>query len=411
MDELILQTRLLGVSIEGYFQRFGKFSTQDGIRKVDEKQFRDAVANLDGMELIKQQPRLADDLFRAIIDAFDFLNNTNKSIPMHEYNEGLLSGNNSFDRHSSPDRGVAFEKGGVTKLTLEQLGQIVYYNSGVDLERVEAEALEDLHTVLLDHRLLDKLPDLVTFMNWDRDSSSTIDQFKSLLFETMELSGKIGAQQLGLLLQRYRQDAYSAAKSQSRELAGHGDKSQLEIIKKGYSAAGKQNIQILGIYDDLGYQQRKIGIKDQWASKIAEDIVKGYQVYLIQNLELPMTDYDAPGQMQSYFIRTCQSQAGTGMFTSENLKNILIQIQLYDNEQYSSKDFTNFFSLASRPEVGENVHQPNTHEKNNLKKEDYIRPEQFVSAFNFLSKKPLSTLYQEIIDKFYVNSKRQNISI
>lgn len=113
---------------------------------------------------------------------------------MHEYNEGLMSGNNSFDRHSSPDRGVAFEKGGVTKLTLEQLGQIVYYNSGVDLERVEAEALEDLHTVLLDHRLLDKLPDLVTFMNWDRDSSSTIDQFKSLLFETMELSGKIGAQ-------------------------------------------------------------------------------------------------------------------------------------------------------------------------------------------------------------------------
>ena len=35
IDELIIQTRRIGVSVEGYFQRFGKFSTQDGIRKVD----------------------------------------------------------------------------------------------------------------------------------------------------------------------------------------------------------------------------------------------------------------------------------------------------------------------------------------------------------------------------------------
>ena len=50
IDELIIQTRKIGVSIEGYFQRFGKFSTQDGIRKVDINQFREAIVNLDDMK-------------------------------------------------------------------------------------------------------------------------------------------------------------------------------------------------------------------------------------------------------------------------------------------------------------------------------------------------------------------------
>lgn len=37
VDDVIMLTRRLGVSVEGYFQRFGKFSTQDGIRKIDLK--------------------------------------------------------------------------------------------------------------------------------------------------------------------------------------------------------------------------------------------------------------------------------------------------------------------------------------------------------------------------------------
>ena len=60
MDEIIIATRRIGVSVEGYFQRFGKFSTQDGVRKVDTKQFRDAVANLDGMEWAKEKPFMVD---------------------------------------------------------------------------------------------------------------------------------------------------------------------------------------------------------------------------------------------------------------------------------------------------------------------------------------------------------------
>ena len=34
IDELILATRRIGVCVEGYFQRFGKWSTDDGLRKI-----------------------------------------------------------------------------------------------------------------------------------------------------------------------------------------------------------------------------------------------------------------------------------------------------------------------------------------------------------------------------------------
>jgi hypothetical protein len=53
---------------------------------------------------------------------------------------------------------------------------------------------------------------MVTFMNWERDSSCTIDQFKSLLLETMKVGTHITEERLEILLQRYRQDSYELAK-------------------------------------------------------------------------------------------------------------------------------------------------------------------------------------------------------
>jgi len=53
---------------------------------------------------------------------------------------------------------------------------------------------------------------MVTFMNWDRDSSCTIDQFKNLLLDTMKIEKHIKADRLEILLQRYRQDSYELAK-------------------------------------------------------------------------------------------------------------------------------------------------------------------------------------------------------
>lgn len=66
MDDVIVLTRRLGVSVEGYFQRFGKFSTQDGIRKIDLKQFTDAISNLSDSNWATQKPLLVKELFDSI---------------------------------------------------------------------------------------------------------------------------------------------------------------------------------------------------------------------------------------------------------------------------------------------------------------------------------------------------------
>ena len=60
---------------------------------------------------------------------------------------------------------------GVLELTLEQLGQIAYHNSSINLDMLEAQVLQSLHAILFENGMLDKLQDMVTFMNWERDSS------------------------------------------------------------------------------------------------------------------------------------------------------------------------------------------------------------------------------------------------
>ena len=109
----------------------------------------------------------------------------------------------------------------------------------MDLEELEAKALGELHEVLYDQRLLDKLLDMVTFMNWERDSSCTVDMFKSLLFDSMKLKREsLDDSRLDLLLQRYRQDSYELAKTQREELK-ELDSDRLEVIQKGFKLAGK----------------------------------------------------------------------------------------------------------------------------------------------------------------------------
>ena len=104
------------------------------------------------------------------------------------------------------------EKTKPQKLTLEQIGQVVYHNSTVFLDKFEADALQELHQVLFESRMIDKLKDMVAFMNSARDSSCTLDQFKNLLLKTMKLQGKMPSQRLQILLQRYRLDEYELAK-------------------------------------------------------------------------------------------------------------------------------------------------------------------------------------------------------
>lgn len=344
IDELIIQTRKIGVSIEGYFQRFGKFSTQDGIRKVDINQFKEAIVNLDGMENVSANPELIDYMFNAILQAFETIERGKR------FDNTILS-NNSYDRnsrHSSPDKEQFDKDRVIEKLRLDQLGQLVYYNSSVDMLKEEALALQQLHEILFEVGLLDKLPDMVNFMNWNRDSSCSVDQFHRLLRDTMQIGEKIDKDQIKMLLQRYRQDGYQVARLQGKDLFGL-NKNHKEIIERGFQNVGKQRIQLLGLYHDLGYQQRKIGLKDQWMSKIAEDIVKGYQVKLYDGSEQPMNDSNVDHMMRDYFIRMCREQSHDSTFTFLDLKSILISMDLWDNQElHSKKNFQDFFKICFR---------------------------------------------------------------
>jgi hypothetical protein len=42
---------------------------------------------------------------------------------------------------------------------------------------------------------------------------------------------------------------------------------------------------------------------------------------------------------------------------------------------------------------------------------DHIDLEQFMMAFSFLARKPLSFIYQDILDRLYIASKQLNLSI
>ena len=66
-------------------------------------------------------------------------------------------------------------------------------------------------------------------------------------------------------------------------------------------------------------------------SKIAENIVKGYQVKLFDGSEQPMTDSNVDIMMRDYFIRMCREQSHDSTFTFLDLKSILISMDLWDN--------------------------------------------------------------------------------
>ena len=93
---------------------------------------------------------------------------------------------------------------------------------------------------------------MVTFMNWERDSSCTVEQFKTLLLKSMQVEGHISQEKLEILLQRYRTDSYHLAKVQRNELSALNS-DRLDVIKRAFKNVGKQRIQVLGIYIDLGY--------------------------------------------------------------------------------------------------------------------------------------------------------------
>ena len=119
-----------------------------------------------------------------------------------------------------------------------------------------------------------------------------------------------------------------------------------------------------------------------------------------------MTDNDVASQMHAYILRMCQSHADTLTFTDYSY--IMTNMQLWDGQVYPRSQLEDFFKVCQLQEIAEpSFFTPNTTiNLTQLVIPQYIPTQQFVSAFSFLARKPLGFMYQEIIDKFYVISKR-----
>ena len=58
---------------------------------------------------------------------------------------------------------------------------------------------------------------------------------------------------------------------------------------------------------DISYQSRRIGLKDQWAAVIAEDIVKSYQIDRTNRVMQAIEDQNIASEMHAYFRNIAKS--------------------------------------------------------------------------------------------------------
>ena len=123
-----------------------------------------------------------------------------------------------------------------------------------------------------------------------------------------------------------------------------------------------------------------------------------------------MTDSDVMGQMHDHILRQCQS-AGDQM-TYNVFSYMLTSMQLWNDEVHPRTQLEDFFKVSQREDIAEpHFFRPNSIDPSKQSLPQFIPTQQFVKAFDFLARKPLNFIYQDIIDKFYVLSKRKNVSM
>ena len=79
-------------------------------------------------------------------------------------------------------------------------------NSDVDFDRLEADIVQKIYVHLLEKGTLQNLKDLLIFMNYARDCSLTVEQFKMLFMQKLELNMVLSEDEANLIIQRYRVD-------------------------------------------------------------------------------------------------------------------------------------------------------------------------------------------------------------
>ena len=87
---------------------------------------------------------------------------------------------------------------------------------------------------------------------------------------------------------------------------------------------------------------------------------------------------------------------------------MMTSLKLWDGQIYPRAQLEDFYKICQKNEIAEShFFVPNySADVTNVTLPQYILTPQYVKAAEFLSRKPLSYSYQEVIDKFYINSKR-----
>ena len=122
-----------------------------------------------------------------------------------------------------------------------------------------------------------------------------------------------------------------------------------------------------------------------------------------------MTDDGVASRMHEYFLRMSQTQ--TTALTYSDFGYMLTSMQLSDGQVHSLNDLEDFYRVCQRQELAESsFFVPNesigADQLAKLSLPQFIPLDQFVKAFEFLARKPLTFMYQEVIDKFYICSKQ-----
>jgi len=79
------------------------------------------------------------------------------------------------------------------------IGGAVYMNSTVNLLEEENQVLELVYKCIKDQGLIHSMTDVINFINFERDGTTTLHEFEILLIDTLKIKDKIPRKRINLL--------------------------------------------------------------------------------------------------------------------------------------------------------------------------------------------------------------------
>ena len=178
-------------------------------------------------------------------------------------------------------------------------------------------------------------------------------------------------------------------------------------------STNKLKLSYQGLIQDISYQSRKIGVKDQWAARIAEDIVKSYQIDRTNRGMQAVDDTNVAAEIHAYFLFCCKTipEQLTWVDFDEGICKSLGLCQ-DPSPIHIPLEMEKFWTFSKHDTLmDERLFQTNSIDIDKLSRPTYISLQHMVNGFEFLSRKSIRLMYQEILDHFYIISKRMGMHI